>query len=61
MGNLRLGLLPVFSNVAIALSYGINKIDNDNKKDALRKACWWGGIFFAYGAIDYFLLGINSN
>lgn len=54
--DIHLGFLPLLTIILIALSYGIYRINNDDKRGALRAAYWWGGFFFAYGVIDYFLL-----
>lgn len=58
---MELGLLPLLTILVIVVSYRMNLANNDRKKEgALREACWWGGSFFAYGVIDYLLLGIYS-
>jgi hypothetical protein len=58
--DIHLWLLPLLTVAVIIFSYKLNKTHNENSSSALHEAYWWGGSFFAYGVIDYFLLGINS-
>lgn len=59
MENIKFWLLPVLTFLVIIVNYRMNLIGNEGKKDgALREACWWGGSFFVYGIVDYFLLAI---
>jgi hypothetical protein len=61
MGNLRFGLLPVFSLVAVVATYTLNRMNDSSKKEAFRNAFFGGGIFVVYAIVDYFLLGVNFN